>query len=944
MTIRATIVAAVGPRQASRLTRRAIRIATLAVFALSVGCAKVDPQAELAAAERSFASGDYGSADVHVNNVVQAEPGNVAGWTLRGRVSLAVGRYGSARAGFERARALGAATDVTAEGYAAALLQTGAAEQALQVLDEPGAAALQGRASYWTLRGQVLLAGGKIEEAAAAFTRSGALGSESVGNIVGRAQLAAVRGQTAEAETLLSRAAALMPDDPEVLGARGALYLQMGKFAEAAAALRAAADGYANGEPLPREAAVLSTLVQTALATNDVDTAAATAQRLAARFPDTAVSGYAESLVEYRRGHLDQALGRLQTVVRDQPDNPRVLTLLGATHMALNNLGQAEQQFLRVLAIAPGDPAAVKLLAETRLRQQRPEAARESLQELDDDPDDPQLGVLRGLAALGSGQAAEAIAYLEHAVALEPANQASKLQLARAYLVAGRSKDSIDLLGKSFGPSGADSELARAFMLLLGYVQNSDVKGGRERAAALAKESPSSASVLTAVAMFYQLLGDVQLARQHLESAVAADGSFAPARLQLADVLIKDGRPADAEEQLKATLAAHPRSAEAAAMLARLLSGRGAFDEAESVLKQALGDSQHIRLRLALARLEFKRGRLPDAERYVTEAEQIAPDDPDVALSRGVLALAQGRPQQAATLLAKVRAAYPTRPDVALSLAQAQTADGQLAAARETLQQALQAIPSYWPLRAALGSIELRLGKAEAALAIATTLQAELPHQQAGYGLEADVRMAQRRYDAAAERLAVAYGEQPSWNLLVRRSLALQLGGHQARVRPLLEDWLRVHPDHGPARLALASALQAEGHADLALEQYEQLLRAKPDDVAALNNAAWLRFQTGKPGAVDLAEKAYRLAPDNAAVLDTYGWILARQNREREAIGPLLRAAQLAPKILEIRYHVAATQVQLGRIDEARVILEDAVSGNEPFESRAVAQALLESL
>jgi thioredoxin-like negative regulator of GroEL len=73
-------------------------------------------------------------------------------------------------------------------------------------------------------------------------------------------------------------------------------------------------------------------------------------------------------------------------------------------------------------------------------------------------------------------------------------------------------------------------------------------------------------------------------------------------------------------------------------------------------------------------------------------------------------------------------------------------------------------------------------------------------------------------------------------------------------------------------------------------------------------------------------------------------WILSEQDRADEGIEYLQRAADLAPQVLEVRFHLAHAQVQLGQVTNARATLETLLLEDGPFAQRGAAEALLESL
>src|SRR5690606_41726556 len=108
--------------------------------------------------------------------------------------------------------------------------------------------------------------------------------------------------------------------------------------------------------------------------------------------------------------------------------------------------------------------------------------------------------------------------------------------------------------------------------------------------------------------------------------------------------------------------------------------------EAADRLRRAAEQSLSPAPRLALARLHIVQGALTEAKQEIDIAAAAAPDHPEVGALRGLLALAEGRPADAAALLARVEPLLPNRIGVTLALARAALASRQGAAARERLR------------------------------------------------------------------------------------------------------------------------------------------------------------------------------------------------------------------------------------------------------------------
>lgn len=920
--------------------RRTLAAAWLACLLVAAGCARLDPEAELAAAAASLAARNYSEAAIRLNNVIQAQPDNIEARRMRGELALVLGEYDEAARELERARALGAPFDSIVLGLAEATAGLGRAEEALAILDS-AAGSRAGDPLYWTLRAETLARVERFDEAERALASGEQAGDGGSRAQLARAAIAFARNDAAAAQQLLDRAIGANPDDASLLAARGELSARTNRLTEAAGDLLRSADLYRVKSLATREATVLSALVQVQLARNDLDAAEAMATRLAQLAPTAASTVYLQALVEYRRGNFDKAAELIQPVVNAAPDVAQARSLLGAIHLARGNLGQAEQQLQTVLIKSPRDPAAIKLLAETHLRQQRPEAALATLRAVEDAAaEDAQIGLLRGLAMLMSGNVEQGLFYLEQAASLDPTNQLLKLQLARAYLAAGRDTDASGLLRDSFGSGSSPLEagLLRVF---------ADIRLGTpdsEAAAQLLAEFPREPRALTAVAIYSQLRGDNRRARELFEQAAALETSGATARLFVAAALVQEGRRQDAEQLLTNVVEQQPTNAQALSALAELLAARGAYDEAAKLLERVIAESPAAPQRLALAQLRIRQGDLSAAKLQLDAAAAGAPDNPEVVAVRGLLAFAEGRAAEAVPLLQRAEAALPNRLGVSLALARAQLASGQAEAARTNLRRLLTLAPRSLPVRLVLGDAELRLGNSAEALSIAAALKTDYPAQSGGYLLEANAQIASRRYAAAADTLTAAFERDPTFPVLTRLVGTLQLAGRPEEALRASERWVAANPRHVPGALMVAGLLQEARRYEEALRAFESVLSLDDDNVVALNNAAWLSQQLARPGALAFAERAYALAPDNAAVLDTLGWILVGQNRERDAIGHLSKASQLAPQVPEIRYHFAKALVALGRSAEARSVLTPLLAENRDFDDRADARRLLDSL
>src|SRR5690606_9912796 len=127
---------------------------------------------------------------------------------------------------------------------------------------------------------------------------------------------------------------------------------------------------------------------------------------------------------------------------------------------------------------------------------------------------------------------------------------------------------------------------------------------------------------------------------------------------------------------------------------------------------------------LMLTQLYLEQRRFEEANAYLVEAQKISPEDPNVTAMGGLLALEEGRVQDAVTRLTSAAVQLSQHLGVTLALAEAHVLDGEPDKARSLLRNELDRVPQSLPLKAALGTVELRAGDAEQAMSIAKLLQA----------------------------------------------------------------------------------------------------------------------------------------------------------------------------------------------------------------------------
>jgi len=165
----------------------------------------------------------------------------------------------------------------------------------------------------------------------------------------------------------------------------------------------------------------------------------------------------------------------------------------------------------------------------------------------------------------------------------------------------------------------------------------------------------------------------------------------------------------------------------------------------------------------------------------------------------------------------------------------------------------------------------------------------------------------------------------------------------EAEVLALLTQAAALEPRLTFAHLQLALAAEARGDLDEAIARYRAIVAVEPDNVAVLNNLAYMLVDRKNlpKEALPLAERAYRLSGQTAVVADTLGWAHYKNGDAATALPYIDRAARLEPKNLDILIHAAAVHVELKDMAAARTYLDAALKLDPKAADRQDVKALV---
>lgn len=614
-------------------------------------------------------------------------------------------------------------------------------------------------------------------------------------------------------------------------------------------------------------------------------------------------------LAHYSLGELEKSKPFLELASRQQPGSPLVKLL---AQVALNepNVNRAVELLDAYVKARPGDGQALLMLASAHMSQGRHSRAVALMQEAIKAKDSPEYRTALGLSLLQSGKATLAADELAKAYKADPKQTYAGLALITVHLREGQP--------------------AKALAV----------------AETLARANPNNATVLMVQAYAKTQAGDYPGGRAGYEKALKLDPKQTEARLGLVRIDTVTGNFEAANKRLREVLKGDERNSSVLFELALLHELWGKDDEALKWLQSAVeaSSARETRANFALVAWHLRKGQPARAVEAAKALLAKLPEDVEALQAYAGAQAANGDLAGAKTTLTNAarRAAFDA-PRL-LEVARQQASIKDYSGAAYSLDKALSGTPDYLPALAMLSSIGLAQGDAAKAEQRAKQIVQAAPKSAIGYNLLAEVATYRGQATAAIDALRKAHDIEKSQASLARLMRAV---GNQGGPKPAIElgeGWLKRNPSDMAVRNAVAEQQIRARDFAAARKQYETILSQRPNHADTLNNLANVLMVTKDPGAVDMAERAYKVDTRNPKLMDTAGWANHLAGKGERAL-QLLREARLrAPDEPEIRYHLAAVLAKAGRKGEAREELNAALRPGVSFASVEDAKKLLPTL
>ena len=180
-----------------------------------------------------------------------------------------------------------------------------------------------------------------------------------------------------------------------------------------------------------------------------------------------------------------------------------------------------------------------------------------------------------------------------------------------------------------------------------------------------------------------------------------------------------------------------------------------------------------------------------------------------------------------------------------------------------------------------------------------------------------------------------------AWKLLLRAEF-MSMRGEGQRTREPLERATQIDDRLLPGHMTLAALAQARSDWDEAVVRFRRVLVHAPNNVAALNDLAYVladRKRAPKE-ALPLATKAYQLSKGQPMIADTLAWTHHLLGQDSEAAPLIRQAAKQMTGHPDIQWHAAVIFAAVGDTAAATSALNTAVKLNPKLADQAEVRAL----
>ncbi len=654
------------------------------------------------------------------------------------------------------------------------------------------------------------------------------------------------------------------------------------------------------------------------------------------------------SLSKLQQKDYKSAREYTQKVLNILPDHSLSLFVSGVSEFALGNLNQAEKALNQVLFKFPDNLEAQSILSSLYIAKKEGEQALLILESIDKDTIEKNAKLLLnlGTAYLLIGEHEKAMLALNQAKKIEPDNKLVNERLVVGYF---KSKDMKNAIASLESIAADKKNMQAQYLLVMTYIQNKEFDKAKETIKRLKIQSPNDPNLHNFEAALHLINKNIELAYLSYQQAIKLDANYIPAYLGIIRIHMDKNEYDIADNLFEKILSTNNKYIKAWLGRAAIAEKKGEAEKVEFFITEGLNHSKgEVKSELiALTQLAKWYNRQGQKEKVLELGREIVQRYPNNATAQFFQVkalLLNGKSQSAEMALEKLLYNDSENRTYQLLLVRLMVEKKDNQRAFHLLDNILKSNSNDRQAMLLKGKLLALEGQNKKAIETSRLYQQVFPEGSAGFQLEADVLLAEKKYEKALVKYQIAFKKTASDQLLLKIVSLLIKQKKTDEAIEFLTDVITGDNANIIARYRLAVLLQKQQKNELAIEQYKALISLEPSNVLALNNLAWMLSEKGDGDALKLGKKAYESAPDSPAILDTYGYILLKENHLEEGTKLLQKAVELAPKAYDIHYHLAKAYFLAGKTQKAKNVLSLVLNEDANFSEKENAKKLFNQL
>jgi tetratricopeptide (TPR) repeat protein len=677
--------------------------------------------------------------------------------------------------------------------------------------------------------------------------------------------------------------------------------------------------------------------------------AAAGAHRTAAQMSAKAPSPFAEAEELLQQGSLEAARNRTEELIKLYPSNAEGYQLLGIICSEGKDFPSALQAFQHAQTLDPKSAGIHNDLGNVYLAQEKPEIAeREFRKTLLLDPTNRDGNFNLGLLLMAKKMPAEAI---PHFLRVKPQDTATRFNLARAYLQAGKTADGLKVVTAISGASADDLQVHLALGGLLATERQWNAAQLEfEKANAL---QPETFEILFNLGQTYFQTGENAKAELTLNRALKLKPDSPETLYVLAEIYFAEKRSVDAMDLLVHAHKLAPGNTDIVFLLARASMSQNYFEDAIPLLESGLKTApQRADIRAALGESYFIAG---ETGRAIEEFQKLVEIDPS-ARSYSFLGLSYrhlGKFDEAKKEFQLGLKKDPKNASCLFNLGYIDARQGDTAGAEQLFQQALHSDPNYSEALLELANLRITSKRYEDAAELLRRYVRVSPRAATGYYKLALVERNLTQMEASQRDLSVFQNlskEPPSgpfpyqhlFDELDDRSKLAPQERDEQNLTQLVEE-VQKHPDQPHNLYLLAETYLRLGKPEQARKTIAQLDEISAGDYrtqtgVAVLLARWHMYDE----AIQHFQNALSADPESDDVKFDLADAYFRKGVYSQALDILHRVSEKAQQDDTYLALLGDVQVHLGDAAQATEIFQDAIKRGPDNDQNYLSLTLVE--